>query len=214
MSACGLHKCSLEYDNPLSRPFLTALVPTCTENAGLDILEISQTCSGNSTFLTFRTHCRANVAAGSEAKLFVKCKQSDAWKDPLASTGDGRYFNIKWMPVRYTEAGKMCRGVLEVFSWYGVLGVRLFGAGPSGWKYGLVGQLPYLGQTSIGAGLGCEGDWGHGFVTWNKDDEWIDANLFRPNSKADGTQGRWGMSKDDAERDNVRGWMVEKRPLA
>jgi hypothetical protein len=32
----------------------------------------------------------------------------------------------------------------------------------NGWKCELVGQQTYMGQTSLGIGLGCEGDWAYG----------------------------------------------------
>ncbi|KAK8061152.1 hypothetical protein PG997_015373 [Apiospora hydei] len=204
-SPLGTQKYTLDGDSALTRPILTALVPTSTSNGGLDVLDISRHQSGPSS----------DVLAGEARPFLPKCKEVTV-SDPLASSNAAQYFSIKWMPVRYKpdpdkEAER--RGILEIFSWYGVLGARLFGPGKRGWDYDLLGQLPYLGQTSIGAGLGCYGDWGHGFVTWAKEDEWIDMNMFVPSDKNDTTVGSWGMTWDDLDRPHVRGWEVEKRPL-
>lgn len=82
-----------------------------------------------------------------------------------------------------------------------------------GVKYNLFGQLPHLGQTSIGAGLGSHGDWGHGVVTWSHENEWVDANLFYPSDKQDRTLGSWGMTLEDIERPQIPGWDATSRPL-
>jgi hypothetical protein len=217
IKCCGMLKCSLSQDMKLTQPIFTALVPTCTTNPGLDILQLSRHQNGTQVFLIFRTYCRADPqpgVAGEEAHAFTKCKESTPVLDNLASRSPEHYFSIKWMSARYqTNNGTQCHGILEIFSWYGVLGARLFGAGKKGIKYELIGQLPHLGQTSIGAGLGCYGDWGHGFVTWEAGDEWIDANLFIPSDKKDRTIGSWGMKWEDSQRPRIRGWDVENRLL-
>lgn len=74
--------------------------------------------------------------------------------------------------------------MLEVFTWYGVLGVRVFacprtGEGSSG-EWRLHSQFPHLSQTFIVSGLRCSGDWGNGFVTWAEENDWVGAYTFRP----------------------------------
>jgi hypothetical protein len=68
-------------------------------------------------------------------------------------------------------------------------------------------------QTSIGAGLGCYGDWGHGFVTWAEEKECTDANTIRPVGKDDSSSGCRVMVWEDCGRQGVRGRDVERRPL-
>ncbi len=45
---------------------------------------------------------------------------------------------------------------MEVFSFHGILDVRVFAAANAQepWTYAQVGSQPYVGQTSVGAGLG------------------------------------------------------------
>lgn len=68
-------------------------------------------------------------------------------------------------------------------------------------------------RTSIGAGLGSDGDWANGFMAWASADQWPDINVFKPKLKENMTQGTWGMSLDDLNTQHVRGYEVEKRPL-
>ena len=216
LELCGTHKCSMTCDFPLVRPYMTALIASTTSNPGCDILQITLHRKNESRYLVFRTHFRSADGPGADKKTWAKCRETEPYLDSFASSPSHQYFHIRWQRCRYrSDDGKESySGVLEIFSWYGILGIRLFGAGKSGWDYSIIGQQPYLGQTSIGAGLGCTGDWGHGFLTWNDGDEWIDANIFKPRlgGKDDLTAGRWGMSWDDLERESVRGWEIAKRP--
>jgi hypothetical protein len=208
----GLHQCDTALGSNLVGPLLTALVPSlpCSPKpAGQDLLQISRRKSGQRHRIAFHTH----AASGDLSDPFCNCAGSEV-EDALASRSPEHFFSIKWMPVQVLE---QARAVLEVFSWYGVLGVRVFACsynedgGIGEWT--LHGQFPHLGQTSIGAGLGCYGDWGHGFVTWAAENEWIDANTFRPAGKEDLSSGWWGMEWEDCNRQSVRGWDVEMRPL-
>ncbi|KAJ4304569.1 hypothetical protein N0V90_000095 [Kalmusia sp. IMI 367209] len=207
----GLHQCETALNSDFVGPLLTALVPSVSLSgpAGQDLLHISRRKSGSRSFIGFHTH----AASGNPEDPFHGCVPSEV-EDALATRSPEHYFSIKWMPV---QAKGQALAVLEVFSWYGVLGVRVFALPQaedgvaSDWM--LLGQLPHLGQTSIGAGLGCYGDWGHGFVTWSSANEWTDANVFRPQEKSDLNSGWWGMVWEDCDRQSVRGWDVEKRPL-
>ncbi|KAF4466240.1 phosphatidylcholine-hydrolyzing phospholipase C [Fusarium albosuccineum] len=212
----GGNKFSLKQEDPLFAPILTAFVPTTTAHRGLDVLQISRHQKGNSASLVFRTYLRGNTQpnkAGEDVQPYDQVKEV-TWKDHLASSNPDQYYSIKWMPARYkSDSEAEYSGLLEIFSWYGVLGARLFGSSKDSWAYELVGQLPYLGQTSIGAGLGCYGDWGHGFVTWAEENEWVDINMFRRSDKQNTAAGLWGMTWDDVKRPSIRGWEVEKRPF-
>lgn len=204
-------------DDKLIRPYLTALIPSCT-GKGLDVLRIAlHERRDGRKYLYFHTHVRTTTSAPGPKSIIWKQYQSNGVYDKLADSKNGHYFHIKFIPTRREIT---CKGetttvpaILEVFSWYGVLGVRMFAvSSPDGWDYELEGQQPFLGQTSIGAGLGCSGDWGHGFLPWNNEDHWVDSNVFIPLPVSEGIQGSWGMSLDDADREHVRGWEVEKRP--
>ncbi|KAL1860897.1 hypothetical protein Plec18170_001411 [Paecilomyces lecythidis] len=204
-------------DDKLIRPYLTALIPSCT-GKGLDVLRIAlHERRDGRKYLYFHTHVRTTTGAPGPKSIIWKQYQSNGVYDKLADSKNGHYFHIKFIPTRREIT---CKGetttvpaILEVFSWYGVLGVRMFAvSSPNGWDYELEGQQPFLGQTSIGAGLGCSGDWGHGFLPWNNEDHWVDSNVFIPLPVSEGIQGSWGMSLDDADREHVRGWEVEKRP--
>ncbi|CAN9377342.1 unnamed protein product [Alternaria alternata] len=208
----GQHQCDADLSSQLVSPLLTALVPSLSSSpkpTGQDLLQISRRKDGNLHSIAFHTH----VASRDQSDPLCNCAVSEV-EDPLASRSAEHFFSIKWMPVRVLE---QARAVLEVFSWYGVLGVRIFACphtedGSIG-EWTLHGQFPHLGQTSIGAGLGCYGDWGHGFVTWAEENEWTDANTFKPVEKDDLNVGWWGMVWEDCDRQSVRGWDVEGRPL-
>ncbi|KAJ5203822.1 uncharacterized protein N7498_004701 [Penicillium cinerascens] len=207
-------------DDKMIRPYLTALVPSGT-GKGLDVLRIAlhQRKDGQK-YLYFHTHVRSTTSTPGPKSVIWKQYQpaeSTSVRDKLAESPDAHYFHIRFIPTRreVMVRGKMAivPAILEVFSWYGVVGVRMFAAStPNGCDYELDGQQPFLGQTSIGSGLGCAGDWGHGFLPWNNEDRWIDSNVFIPLSGSKEAQGSWGMTLDDRDRELVRGWEVEKRP--
>ncbi|KAJ5972115.1 uncharacterized protein N7479_002033 [Penicillium vulpinum] len=204
-------------DDKLIRPYLTALVPSCT-GKGSDVLRIAlhQRKDGRK-YLYFHTHVRsATTAPGPKSVIWTQYRSSEVY-DKLADNKNGHYFHIKFIPTRrelkYKGSMTTVPAILEVFSWYGVLGVRMFAASsPNECDYELEGQQPFLGQTSIGAGLGCSGDWGQGFLPWNDKDRWVDSNVFIPLPGSKEVQGSWGMTLDDQDRQPVRGWEVEKRP--
>ncbi|KEQ90546.1 hypothetical protein AUEXF2481DRAFT_33876 [Aureobasidium subglaciale EXF-2481] len=208
----GLHRCTMEETLPLVQPYLTALTPSIG-GKGLDVLQISlhQGAQGRKKIL-FRTHTRNAQGPGQQSNPWSGCQQSEWYDDPLASNKDGRYFSMKWIRCRYKIAESEYWGVLEVFSWYGIIGTRLFGQSSSRYQYELVGQQPYLGQTSVIAGTGCTGDWSHGILPWTAQDDWVDSAAFQPWNRTDLRAGSWGMMKRDFERQRVEGWQVDKRP--
>jgi hypothetical protein len=213
MVSCGLHTCTMDEFLPLVQPYLTALTPSISGN-GLDVLQISlhQGAQGRKKIL-FRTHIRNDQAPSQQSNPWSGCKQSEWYDDPLASNPNGRYFSMKWIRCRYRIADTEYWGVLEVFSWYGIIGTRLFGPGSSQYQYELIGQQPYLGQTSIAAGTGCTGDWNHGILPWTSEEDWVDSATFQPWDRNDLQAGSWGMMKRDLDRLRVEGWDVGKRPL-
>ncbi|KAG9758020.1 hypothetical protein KCU73_g4112, partial [Aureobasidium melanogenum] len=213
MVSCGLHHCKMEETLPLVQPYLTALAPSLS-GKGLDVLQISlHQGANNKKKILFRTHARNDQGPNQNSDPWSGCQQSEWYEDPLASDPNGRYFSMKWIRCRYKIAETEYWGVLQVFSWYGIIGTRLFGAGPSRYQYDLIGQQPYLGQTSIAAGNGCTGDWSHGILPWTIKEDWADSATFLPWDKSDLAAGSWGMMKRDLDRPRVEGWEVDKRPL-
>jgi hypothetical protein len=214
MIQCGKHQCDLNEVMPLVQSYLTALTPSLS-GEGLDVLQISlhQGADGRKKLL-FRTHTRNDQGPGHHGDPWSGCRQSEWLDDPLASDPNGRYFNMKWIRCRSLspEGGYFC-GVLEVFSWYGIIGTRLFCPGSSHYRYELIGQQPYLGQTSIAAGTGCTGDWSHGIIPWSSKEDWVDSATFQPWNKNDLQAGSWGMMKRDLDRPRVEGWDVGNRPM-
>ncbi|KAH0168739.1 hypothetical protein KCU67_g3353, partial [Aureobasidium melanogenum] len=213
MMHCGLHHCKMEETLPLVQPYLTALAPSLS-GKGLDLLQISlHQGAHNKKMILFRTHTRNGQGPSQNSDPWSGCQQSEWYEDPLASDLNGRYFSMKWIRCRYKIAETEYWGVLQIFSWYGIIGTRLFGPGPSRYQYDLIGQQPYLGQTSIAAGNGCTGDWSHGILPWTIKEDWADSATFLPWDKSDLAAGSWGMMKRDLDRPRVEGWEVDKRPL-
>jgi len=218
MIALGRNKHAAEFSMKLCRPLITALVPSST-GKGLDVLRISQheDVKGKK-HLVFQTYVRSANAGGKETDaIWDKVRETSVF-DALASRNNGQYFHIKFIRASYElkRPGKedvMLPAILEVFSWYGVLGVRLFAAGIKGWDYEQRGQQPFLGQTSIMSGLGSMGDWGYGILPWSSSDSFVDVNVFLPKSKDDLTKGHWGMVEEDFKRPYIEGWDVGRRPL-
>ena len=194
--------------------YLTALVPSTSSNTGLDTINISLHKDHEGRYkLLFHTHRRTNNGAGGDP--YGDCIDSIV-DDPLASHySSGAYFSIKW--VRCSRAGYK-NAIMEIFSWYGVLGARLFAPDPKApkatahGKYKMIGIHYYMGQNSLGLGLGCEGDWGFGFMTWGPNEDWIDSNAWKLKADGKNGEGAWGMSPDDLQRPLIAGWDVEHRP--
>lgn len=207
-SAVVSHSCNPKSSTALGKfvtHHLTAVLPS--SKAGVDLVTIDSYKSSDKDYvLSFTTHL-ANPDAKSLAKTpFAKCVSSEV-RDPLAPYAKtGAYFTIKWQRCT-TEDDPRC--IMEIFSLFGVLGVRYFSTldlknpeNTSTWR--LAGQVPYLGQTSLGAGRGSHMNWGHGFMAWgvglNK--EFIDSNIMI----AEGSKGAFGFRVDDAKKFVYGGW--------
>ncbi|KAF0644171.1 hypothetical protein FPSE5266_02837 [Fusarium pseudograminearum] len=79
--------------------------------------------------------------------------------------------------------------------------------------YQEIGMLQYMGQTSIGTGFGCEGDWGSGILTLGAGkNDFVDFEAFKPDPSGSVGKGTWGMSATDTQRPLIKGWDVEARP--
>ncbi|QPC80200.1 hypothetical protein HYE68_010952 [Fusarium pseudograminearum] len=191
---------------PLFRPFFSALVPSedrASPNS-LSILQVSLHEYNKKPHFIFRLTDTVSWTM----------KTSTPVEDRLAS--DPHYFHLKWIRCSRQSDFDLntSNAVLEVFSFYGVLGIRLF-APISDKKlesYQEIGMLQYMGQTSIGTGLGCEGDWGSGILTWGADkNDFVDIESFKLDASGNSGNGTWGMSATDTERPLVKGWDVQAR---
>ncbi|GKU09667.1 unnamed protein product [Fusarium langsethiae] len=138
---------------PLIRPFFHALIPSedRASPSSLSILQVSLHEYNQKPHFIFRLTDTVSWTT----------KTSTPVEDRLVS--DPHYFHLKWIRCSRKSDFDLntSNAVLEVFSFYGVLGIRLFA--PISEKnlanYQEIGMLQYMGQTSIGTGLGCEGDW-------------------------------------------------------
>lgn len=205
--AVALHTCSPKATGTpgtFVTHHLSAVIPSADK--GADLLTVDSYKRPNDKYvLSFTTH----LASSDVKQPFKSCITTEV-PDPLAPYAKtGAYFTIKWQ--RCTNENDP-RGIMEIFSFFGVLGVRFFSAwndrkqantGP--WQ--LSGQIPYLGQTSIGAGKGAHMDWGHGFMAWGvgRNTEFIDSNtLIVEDNK--GVKGVFGFRVEDAKKTRYGGW--------
>lgn len=211
MELLGSHDCEASIKKTLVCNYFTGLMPSESGNPGLDVLNISLHKDGAKYFLKFRTHRRTTESIGPGVHAtHANCQDREVTDELASRYGSGAYFNIKWLRCSY---GKSKNAILEIYSWYGILGTRLFAPkNNNGWEYSLVGQQPYMGQTSLGMGLGCEGDWGYGFMTWGPNEDWVDSNVWHLKPDGSNGEGNWGMTKEDYNRETVHGWEVRKRP--
>lgn len=185
---------------------LTALLPS--GKAGVDLVTVDSYKQTDKAYtLSFTTHL-----ANADAKTpFVRCTTTEL-SDPLAPYAkSGAYFTIKWQRCT-TEDDPRC--IMEIFSFFGVLGVRYFSAldlqtGDNTSRWRLAGQIPYLGQTSLGAGRGSHVDWGHGFMAWGvgKNKEFIDSNT----ANVEDGKGTFGFRVTDANKQIYGGWNEDVR---
>lgn len=223
LSLYGTHHCRSKSDltsMTLVRPYITALLPATNtvgqteEQTQINVVSISlYRNSDGKHILVFSTHCYIGGERHESTDPWNECHNSQQ-EDPLYDIGDA-YRHIKWLRC---SVDKSPNGLMEIFSLYGVLGVRVFA--PTNNKEGVglyewVGQTPYLGQTAIGAGRGSHVDWGHGFQTWGNNEDFIDVNTWIPEvgteeRQGPGTLGAWGMTPGDIGRSLRRGWEVEK----
>ncbi|KAG8670479.1 hypothetical protein FPOAC1_009895 [Fusarium poae] len=192
---------------PLIKPFFSALVPSEDRASpnNISILQVSLHEYNQKPHFIFRLTDTVSWTT----------KTSTPVEDRLAS--DPHYFHLKWIRCSRKSDFDLntSNAILEVFSFYGVLGIRLFA--PISEKnlanYQEIGMLQYMGQTSIGTGLGCEGDWGSGILTWGAEkNDFVDFEAFKPDASGSPGKGNWGMSAANIDRPLVKGWDVEARP--
>lgn len=131
---------------------------------------------------------------------------------------DPHYFHLKWIRCTYSPNHFETRNAfLEVFSYYGNLGMRLFA--PKGddsedlASYHECGRQSFMGQTSIGVGSGAEGEWGNGIITWGgSQDDFLDLTTWTRAGTGNLGSGNWGIQEKHAFRAPIRGWNVKQRP--
>jgi hypothetical protein len=187
-------------------PYFHALLPT-VDATGLDILKLSLHVNNGKPSLLFRLS-QYSAESGSWTT------NTQLIEDSLAD--NRRYFHLKWIRCRYeTSVHETDNALLEVFSYYGMIGIRLFASEDSNrpWAYKEVGQQQYLGQTSIGAGLGAYGDWAQGILTWgSQSQDFADLTEWIPDGSVNHSGGSWGMRQGDTNRAHIPGWDVTRRP--
>ncbi|KAL3422073.1 hypothetical protein PVAG01_06229 [Phlyctema vagabunda] len=208
----GKHKCTYKDQAPLMRPYFSALIPSVggDSNPGLNIITLALHKEDNQNYLIFKLHRRSDEVQGEESQTWTGCRESERIPDDLA--GNPVYFHIKWLRCRMNDN---TNAIMEVYSFYGMLSMRVFNARDTKkpWAYMLAGQQPYLGQTSIGMGMGAYGDWGYGILTHGWNEDWVDINDWKPKSATEMEEGSWGLSAADGQRECIRGWEVRKRPF-
>ena len=220
--------CSL-YGATLNKHYITALMPRYSENPntndpdlkpGLNIVQISSIQKSGKNYLNFRT-----ILVDPAKDSVVGYRDSVANGTEILDEfhGNPNYHSLAWLRARNDIPKQDLttrNAVMHVFSFYGVLGVRVYApmkynqaAGKSAGEYAkygpyvykLVGQAPYQGTPSLGMGMGCEGVWGYGILPWGDFGDWLDVNVWNQSS------GGWAMSVEDEKRANVRGWDVGRR---
>ncbi|KAF3931541.1 hypothetical protein ABW19_dt0207749 [Dactylella cylindrospora] len=204
LSAKGKHICDDTRGDSIERQYFHSLIPSVTSKSqsttGLDVLTVQLQKKNNKRYIVFNVHQRSK--SSTDAKPWTSCDPS-SYEDPLASSPN--FFHIKWIRCEWQYT---TNAVMQIFSWYGVLGVRVFTPEQGTNKdWTLIGILPYLGQTSIGAGLGVTGDWGNGLMSWGENQDFVDINecVSRQGYRS------WAMSEKDTGTPNIRGYEVEKR---
>ncbi|KAA8913588.1 hypothetical protein FN846DRAFT_928798 [Sphaerosporella brunnea] len=139
---------------PTRSHILTALLPSSSSSSsgGLDILSI--TTSTSSTLkptLNFTLSARGGPGA------------TTILEDPLQE--DPHFASISWHRAEYQDAKN---AVMQVFSWYGMLGTRLFAPGGDD-GYELVGCCTSMGQTASTT-----------ILEWGPTEGWVDFAEYNP----------------------------------
>ncbi|KAL9047195.1 MAG: hypothetical protein Q9214_000180, partial [Letrouitia sp. 1 TL-2023] len=149
-------------------------------------------------------------------------------KDDLA-TARG-YFSIKWRrcAVKIPKDPKLLgpddlkvtttRGIQEIFSYYGALGMRVFAPVKKGdysaWQ--LVTQVPFLGQTSRGTGKTVGGNWNSASIlSYGAENEFGDINEWNrtySNWKHFNDMDTWEKLEHGYGTKTAKGWEWKGRP--
>ncbi|KAL8786295.1 MAG: hypothetical protein Q9213_002890 [Squamulea squamosa] len=111
--------------------------------------------------------------------------------------------------VGSTVRGIPMYGVMNVFSFHGVIGCRVYAPTEPGRYENWVcrGLNPYLGQTSLGTGYNSSGRWNDNAaqLSWGATDDFEDMNYFNDQTKS------WSMPSTFTDVPYYRGWEA-KRP--
>lgn len=183
------------------RDYLIALIPAQTtypdgQSAGADLLHVSQHRGADGKYyLVFRTHVNLQALDPQTDQLiktddptgkpdhFGNC-ESSVIADELYTKArhvSGAYQSLKWLYMPHSD-GNYRHGIMEIFSWYGVLGMRYFAAlwdtVNKRYYYSIRGLQPYNGQASSTIGRGCSSTWGAGFMTFGTPEDFIDVNFY------------------------------------
>ncbi|KAL8779285.1 MAG: hypothetical protein Q9213_007017 [Squamulea squamosa] len=206
------HTCTSSTKPPLIRHYLTALLPSYPPaKPGLDVLTISlhKNTTTSSYNLLFRTHRRTTSQRTAGASGFTShdtCFDCTITDDLAPQYHSGAYSNLKWLRSSVRGRGGCPKpAMMEIFSWQGKLGARLF-APPFKAKYGEYRQVGIqldLGQKSDG----CEGV---GILPWGDGEEWVDSNSWKFKVNGRDGKGSWGMSEEDSVKSIEGGWDVER----
>jgi hypothetical protein len=143
---------------PTEDHILTALLPSEGAEAGLDILSISSAPSierarNNGRALEFTVSVRGGPG------------KSNLVEDPLQE--DPHYVSISWHRAHYRD---FKNAVMQVFSWYGMLGTRLFAPKTDGeGGYEVVGCCASMGQPASTT-----------ILEWGPTEGWIDFAVYNP----------------------------------
>lgn len=216
----------------VNQHYVTALIPRYSSSgddrepaqmSGLDVLQVSSICKDEKNYLNFRTII--GTAGGSLGSIRDSITAASSPAVPDEFYGNPHYFSIAWLRASQEIPDQDLvshNAVLHVFSYYGVLGVRVYAPmkysqatgrndafyqnyGP--YYYKLVGQSAFMGTPSLGMGMGSEGQWAYGVLPWGHFDEWVDVNTWNQVTKS------WMMTAADESRKNIRGWDVKARPV-
>lgn len=191
------------------RDYLIGLIPSQFGiGAGLDVLHVSLHKVSDKYYLKFKTHVNdrssrnGGTVPGRKDDYFGSCNVDWIVDDLMSkkSYESGNYQSLKWLLLPHADASQK-NALLEVFSYYGIVGFRYFAAKWDGSKYSysMVGVQPYNGQTSNTLGRGYYGTWGEGFMAMGTDQRFIDVNYYHMILGSDAQYGYWDSPSQDSK---------------
>lgn len=127
---------------------------------------------------------------------------------------DPNFFSLRFLRSTFEKSEY---NVVQVFSYYGIIGYRVFNLDESTGIYSLGGQVPYLGQPAETTGLGVQAQWGASIIPYANTPNWLDEAYFTPDNDGTSTlrgytSGHWGMNVSDEKRAWIHRTDVHKRP--
>lgn len=195
------------------RDYFIALIPSqFGADAGADVLHVSVHKLGDVSWLRFKTHVNdratrnGGVVPGRSNKDYFGSCSVDWIQDDfltLSRHNSGRYQSLKWLFLPHADPNQK-NAIIEIFSWYGIIGFRYFAASWDGkkYKYSLVGVQPFNGQTSGTIGRGFYGTWGEGFMPLGTSQNFIDVNYYNMVLGGAPGHGYWDSANKDAYAKN------------